>query len=145
VQTLILAERTRTLDSDVINCFPVEALLISLNPSTSTNCAPTLAHISTQFGSPNLHTAMTMLLPRPALRTLLRTPFRSTYATAAAATAPLKQTPLHSLHVHKGAKLVPFGGYSMPITYASQSITESHHQVRRQSGLFDVSHMVQHQ
>jgi hypothetical protein len=56
----------------------------------------------------------------------------------------LKKTPLHDFHVAAGAKMVPFAGYSMPVTYADQSLSESHHQVRQKAGLFDVSHMVQH-
>lgn len=56
----------------------------------------------------------------------------------------LKKTPLYNLHVQKGAKMVPFAGYSMPVTYSSQSLTDSHNHVRTKAGLFDVSHMVQH-
>lgn len=49
------------------------------------------------------------------------------------------RTPLYSVHVSCGAKMVDFGGWDMPIHYGSQ--IEEHHQVRRDSGLFDVSHM----
>jgi hypothetical protein len=56
----------------------------------------------------------------------------------------LKKTPLHDFHVAAGAKMVPFAGYSMPVTYADQGLSESHAQVRTKAGLFDVSHMVQH-
>jgi glycine cleavage system T protein (aminomethyltransferase) len=51
----------------------------------------------------------------------------------------LKQTPLNALHRELGAKLVDFGGWEMPLHYGSQ--IEEHHQVRRDCGLFDVSHM----
>jgi aminomethyltransferase len=54
-------------------------------------------------------------------------------------TAPLKRTPLHSLHVKAGARMVPFGGWDMPVQYAG--IIEEHRTVRRAVGLFDVSHM----
>ncbi len=51
----------------------------------------------------------------------------------------LKQTPLHDAHVAAGAKMVDFGGWHMPIHYGSQ--IEEHHAVRRDAGMFDVSHM----
>jgi aminomethyltransferase len=56
--------------------------------------------------------------------------------------APLKQTPLHSLHVTRGARMVPFAGYDMPVQYADGIIAEHNH-VRAEAGLFDVSHMGQ--
>jgi aminomethyltransferase len=51
----------------------------------------------------------------------------------------LKQTVYHATHLAAGAKMVDFGGWDMPIHYGSQ--VEEHHQVRREAGLFDVSHM----
>ncbi|MBS4095853.1 MAG: glycine cleavage system aminomethyltransferase GcvT [Sulfuricella sp.] len=51
----------------------------------------------------------------------------------------LKQTPLHQTHRDSGAKMVDFGGWEMPLHYGSQ--IEEHHQVRRDAGMFDVSHM----
>lgn len=53
--------------------------------------------------------------------------------------AALKQTPLHAEHVRAGAKLVPFAGYDMPVSYTG--LVEEHHAVRNRVGLFDVSHM----
>ncbi len=50
-----------------------------------------------------------------------------------------RQTPLFSLHQALGARIVDFGGWSMPLQYGSQ-IAE-HHAVRRSAGVFDVSHM----
>jgi aminomethyltransferase len=50
------------------------------------------------------------------------------------------RTPLYDKHVELGAKMVDFGGWDMPIHYGSQ--IEEHHQVRRDVGMFDVSHMV---
>ncbi|MFF7707435.1 glycine cleavage system aminomethyltransferase GcvT [Pseudomonas sp. NPDC007930] len=50
-----------------------------------------------------------------------------------------QRTPLYDLHVAMGAKLVDFGGWDMPLHYGSQ--VEEHHQVRRDCGVFDVSHM----
>jgi aminomethyltransferase len=51
----------------------------------------------------------------------------------------LKQTSLHFEHIVAGAQLVDFSGWDMPLHYGSQ--IEEHHQVRKQAGLFDVSHM----
>ena len=50
-----------------------------------------------------------------------------------------KQTVLYPQHKAMGARLVPFGGWDMPLHYGSQ--LEEHHQVRRDAGMFDVSHM----
>src|SRR5665213_665559 len=51
----------------------------------------------------------------------------------------LKRTPLHSVHLSRGAKMVDFGGCDMPVQYSS--ILDEHHAVRKAVGLFDVSHM----
>jgi len=53
--------------------------------------------------------------------------------------APLKRTPLHAAHVAAGARMVPFGGWDMPVQYTG--ILEEHRTVRGAVGLFDVSHM----
>ncbi len=50
-----------------------------------------------------------------------------------------KRTPLYEAHVAAGAKIVDFAGWEMPINYGSQ--IEEHHVVRRDAGMFDVSHM----
>jgi len=50
-----------------------------------------------------------------------------------------KQTIYNATHRALGAKMVDFGGWDMPIHYGSQ--LEEHHQVRRDAGMFDVSHM----
>jgi aminomethyltransferase len=50
-----------------------------------------------------------------------------------------QRTALYDLHVVLGAKMVDFGGWDMPLHYGSQ--VEEHHQVRRDCGVFDVSHM----
>jgi aminomethyltransferase len=49
------------------------------------------------------------------------------------------QTPLHDRHIELGARMVDFGGWDMPLQYGSQ--LEEHHAVRRDAGMFDVSHM----
>jgi aminomethyltransferase len=52
---------------------------------------------------------------------------------------PLKQTPLNAAHRRLGAKMVPFGGWDMPVQYSG--ILDEHKAVRGAAGLFDVSHM----
>jgi aminomethyltransferase len=52
---------------------------------------------------------------------------------------PLKRTPLFGVHQKAGARLVPFGGWEMPVQYSS--IVDEHLAVRRAAGLFDISHM----
>ncbi|KAL8696225.1 MAG: hypothetical protein Q9224_002907, partial [Gallowayella concinna] len=65
-----------------------------------------------------------------------------------ASTAPepetLKRTALHDLHVQYGGKMVPFGGFSMPVQYSDLSVGDSHKWTREKASLFDVGHMVQH-
>ncbi|MFT3763505.1 MAG: glycine cleavage system aminomethyltransferase GcvT [Pseudoxanthomonas sp.] len=50
-----------------------------------------------------------------------------------------QKTVLNETHRALGAKMVDFGGWDMPIHYGSQ--IDEHHQVRRDAGMFDVSHM----
>jgi aminomethyltransferase len=56
--------------------------------------------------------------------------------------ASLQQTPLNALHRARGARMVPFAGYDMPVQYPGGIIAEHLH-TRAQAGLFDVSHMGQ--
>ena len=51
----------------------------------------------------------------------------------------LLYTPLHDRHVELGARMVPFAGWEMPVQYAG--VIEEHRAVRRDAGVFDVSHM----
>ncbi len=50
-----------------------------------------------------------------------------------------RKTILNDSHRALGARMVDFGGWDMPLNYGSQ--IEEHHQVRRDAGMFDVSHM----
>lgn len=52
----------------------------------------------------------------------------------------LQKTALFSAHVTASAKRVDFAGWEMPLHYGSQ--LEEHHRVRREAGVFDVSHML---
>jgi len=51
----------------------------------------------------------------------------------------LQRTPLHDRHVALGARMVPFAGWEMPVQYAG--VIPEHRAVRRDCGVFDVSHM----
>ena len=50
------------------------------------------------------------------------------------------KTPLYEAHVKAGGKIVPFGGYLLPVQY-KEGVIREHMAVRTQAGLFDVSHM----
>lgn len=51
----------------------------------------------------------------------------------------LKRTPLHAAHLRTGARMVAFGGWDMPVSYAG--LKAEHQAVREGAGMFDVSHM----
>jgi aminomethyltransferase len=51
----------------------------------------------------------------------------------------LLQTPLHDRHAALGARLVPFAGWEMPVQY--EGVIQEHRAVRKDAGVFDVSHM----
>jgi aminomethyltransferase len=53
--------------------------------------------------------------------------------------SPLERTPLYETHRALGAKMMPFGGFEMPVQYSG--ILDEHRAVREAAGLFDVSHM----
>lgn len=55
--------------------------------------------------------------------------------------ATAKRTPLYDELVKLGARLIPFGGFDMPVQYSS--ILKEHDAVRNRAGLFDLSHMGQ--
>jgi aminomethyltransferase len=51
----------------------------------------------------------------------------------------MKNTPFTEKHIALGAKMAEFAGYNMPISYSG--INDEHHSVRKNGGVFDVSHM----
>src|SRR5574337_599227 len=51
----------------------------------------------------------------------------------------MKKTPLYDTHLKLNAKMVPFHDYFMPLQY--DTIINEHHGVRKNAGLFDISHM----
>jgi glycine hydroxymethyltransferase len=52
---------------------------------------------------------------------------------------PMKRTNLYDTHVAQGGRMIPFGGYEMPVWYSS--VSEEHQAVREAAGLFDATHM----
>ncbi len=52
---------------------------------------------------------------------------------------PMQRTNLYETHVAMGGRMIPFGGYEMPVWYSS--VTEEHEAVRRAAGIFDATHM----
>jgi aminomethyltransferase len=57
------------------------------------------------------------------------------------ASSTQKRTALHDRHLRAGGRMVPFGGFEMPVQYAG--ILAEHDAVRKRAGLFDLSHMGQ--
>lgn len=53
--------------------------------------------------------------------------------------AEIRNTPFTARHIALGAKMVPFAGYNMPVSYSG--INDEHQTVRNNAGVFDVSHM----
>ncbi|MDP9111999.1 MAG: glycine cleavage system aminomethyltransferase GcvT [Candidatus Eremiobacteraeota bacterium] len=53
-----------------------------------------------------------------------------------------QRTALYDEHVSRGARMIPFGGFDMPVQYSS--ILKEHDAVRHRAGLFDLSHMGQY-
>jgi glycine cleavage system T protein (aminomethyltransferase) len=51
----------------------------------------------------------------------------------------LRRTPLYDRHVALGARMVPFAGWEMPVQY--EGVIPEHRAVRKDAGVFDVSHM----
>ncbi|KAH8167256.1 hypothetical protein CIB48_g1021 [Xylaria polymorpha] len=68
---------------------------------------------------------------------------RKAYTSSASSKAPLGKTALYDLHLAHGAKMVPFGGFNMPVQYSNLGVNP-HHFTRKKASLFDVGHMVQH-
>jgi len=58
-------------------------------------------------------------------------------------TESLRYTALHDEHIALGARMMPFGGFEMPVQYAG--ILAEHAAVRERAGLFDLSHMAQYE
>ncbi|RYC53728.1 Aminomethyltransferase/Glycine dehydrogenase (aminomethyl-transferring), partial [Xylaria longipes] len=108
---------------------------------TSTN---TSARSITATATTKLQQARPSCLRSPACRRALTPHGRRTYASSPSSDAPLGRTALYDLHLAHGAKMVPFGGFEMPVQYSGLGVSASHHFTREKASLFDVGHMVQH-
>jgi aminomethyltransferase len=64
----------------------------------------------------------------------------STTASPDAQSSPVRRTPLYDAHKRLGAKLIDFGGWWMPVSYAT-GILDEHRTTRTAVGVFDVCHM----
>lgn len=93
-----------------------------------------MAHLLKRVSVPR---AAVSAAPRAAVRGVPR-------AFHAAAVAAAGRTGLYDFHLKHDAKMVPFGGFDMPLTYGKVGQVASHKHVRAHAGLFDVGHMVQH-
>ncbi|EKC98706.1 aminomethyltransferase [Trichosporon asahii var. asahii CBS 8904] len=82
-------------------------------------------------------TAIARTQARPVQGRLVLRGFASTPAFA-------EETPLYDFNVSRGGKMVPFAGFSMPLSYGDVGQVTAHKHVRSDAGLFDVSHMLQH-
>ncbi|KAI1661338.1 glycine cleavage system T protein [Daldinia decipiens] len=105
---------------------------------------------SSSASGTNASAAITTSRTHPRLRALSNRPPLAVQSCRSYASAPtagsksLSKTSLYDLHVSHGGKIVPFGGFYMPVQYAGLSVTASHHFTRSHASLFDVGHMVQH-
>ncbi|KAL1901972.1 Aminomethyltransferase, mitochondrial [Sporothrix stenoceras] len=82
-------------------------------------------------------------LARPAFGCSLASSFRWYASSGSSNDASLRKTALYDLHLQHGGKMVPFGGFHMPVQYSGLSVSASHHFTREKASLFDVGHMVQ--
>ena len=69
------------------------------------------------------------------------TPYKPTPTVSRVTEDTSKTTPLYEEHRRAGAKIIPFGGWLMPVQYTS--ISDEHQAVRNNVGVFDISHMGQ--
>ncbi|EKD15948.1 uncharacterized protein L3040_003194 [Drepanopeziza brunnea f. sp. 'multigermtubi'] len=114
-----------------------DAVFVQRTAYRSSRALSTLHHITPPSRS---HTVV------PSLRTsALSPPIQSKrHYASAPSNEVLQKTPLYDLHLAHGGNMVGFGGFHMPVQYASLSVSASHHFTRSHASLFDVSHMVQH-
>lgn len=107
---------------------------------TSARQASLLARCSS---SAALSPAGQLQLPSPSTVRGASLPLSRARNYSSSADEPLGKTPLYDLHLAHGGKMVPFGGFQMPVQYSSLSVSASHAFTRSHASLFDVSHMVQ--
>ncbi|KAL1843166.1 hypothetical protein VTJ49DRAFT_2916 [Mycothermus thermophilus] len=64
-------------------------------------------------------------------------------SSSSSAPTELRKTTLYDFHLARGAKMVPFAGFHMPVQYSDQGVSQSHLFTRSHASIFDVGHMVQ--
>ena len=135
-----------------VHSSPHHPACVSSGPSASfVSIAPTISGAKQHIGIQRRRKGEA-LLPLPTIITLSGSTQRACYSSgngpddpqvnAAKADGELSRTHLHALHVANGGKMVPFGGYSMPVQYSDLSVGESHKWTREKASLFDVGHML---
>lgn len=112
-----------------LSTIPIVRVNATLNASASTSRSGFASHFRRH--GPVLRVKSEALLPR----------CRQASSDASASEGGLNHTALYRLHVSNGGKMVPFGGYSMPVQYSDLSVGESHKWTREKASLFDVGHM----
>ncbi|KAJ4396800.1 Aminomethyltransferase, mitochondrial [Gnomoniopsis smithogilvyi] len=89
----------------------------------------------------SLRSRSSVAVPTASQRTVHPVSTARTYSSSTE--EPLGKTALYDLHLAHGGKMVPFGGFHMPVQYSALSVSASHAFTRTHASLFDVSHMVQ--
>ena len=107
--------------------------ILQINPTLSTSASATKPDVTSHFhrNEPVFRAKSAGLFPR----------CRQASGDASAGVGTLNRTALHELHIRNGGKMVPFGGYSMPVQYSDLGVGESHLWTREKASLFDVGHM----
>ncbi|KAI1640345.1 hypothetical protein F4809DRAFT_482435 [Biscogniauxia mediterranea] len=107
--------------------------------------SPSSAPVNTSSSLPTIGSQPRRLLSSSNTATTRILPVRTARRHyASSSTGPLNKTALYDLHLANGAKMVPFGGFEMPVQYSGLGVSASHHWTRNKASLFDVGHMVQH-
>ena len=108
---------------------PIVLVNATSNPSASTS-RPGIA-LHSRRHDPVFRLKSACLLPQ----------CRQASSDASTSDGGLNHTALYELHVSNGGKMVPFGGYSMPVQYSDLGVGESHKWTREKASVFDVGHM----
>lgn len=118
---------SRLLPKSMVGFHATKSMFRTVKPSFISLHKPVQSSVST-------------LLPRHVQHKNSRHVVARQYSTTPAP-AELRRTPLFDLHQRHGAKMVPFGGFSMPVQYDDLGVGESHNWTREKASIFDVSHM----
>ena len=126
---------------------PCVSMASSVSLRTAIRCSRvgSMRYSSTITKSPSRSERVSSLLPTRSSRVLATrgqlTQHRFSSDDASTSDGGLGRTALHELHIEHGGKMVPFGGFSMPVQYSDLSVGDSHKWTREKASLFDVGHM----